>query len=184
MRLYENEAVKFLNLPAIPKKKWDGKSSFNKGLAIVNIDIDVEACAIATFDAEEDAKPRVIKVFGYEQFKDIKDIYVIPDYMETDMEDADLDAESKEKAQSIIDEANEIQNDAELQEEVHDEESEEEPKVNPYIFDHITNDEEAIAFIKAYNERNKIVGQLPRKHETILMRLAVIHADINKKKGN
>lgn len=44
------------------------------------------------------------------------------------------------------------------------------------------SDEEAMAFIEAYNKKNKINARVPQKHDSILMRLAVIYADENKKK--
>lgn len=52
---------------------------------------------------------------------------------------------------------------------------------NEYFFDNIHNDDEAIAFIKAYNKRNKINGKVPKNHDTIVMRLGVIFADMEKK---
>ena len=51
---------------------------------------------------------------------------------------------------------------------------------NPYFFDFIHNDDEAIAFIESWNKKNKIHGNVPKKHETILMRLAVIYSESNK----
>jgi hypothetical protein len=48
---------------------------------------------------------------------------------------------------------------------------------NEYFFDHIHNDEEAIAFIKSWNKSNRIKGRIPTDHETILMKLSVMWAD-------
>ena len=72
-------------------------------------------------------------------------------------------------------EAEEIENE-DAQEDVNEPE-------NPYYFDNITNDEEAIAFIESYNKKNGIKGQTPKKHETIIMRLSVIYADLKKASG-
>ena len=52
---------------------------------------------------------------------------------------------------------------------------------NEYCFDHIHNDEEAIAFIEAYNRENNIKGAIPKKHESIIARLTVIYAESLKK---
>ena len=72
--------------------------------------------------------------------------------------------------------AEEIENDGTQQMEL--------PK-NPYLFDNITNDEEAIAFIEAYNKKNGIIkGQVPKKHETILNRLLVIYSEQRQASGN
>ena len=52
---------------------------------------------------------------------------------------------------------------------------------NEYCFDYIHNDEEAIAFIEAYNRENNIKGAIPKKHESIIARLTVIYAESLKK---
>lgn len=175
--LYEKEICEFLNLPSIPKKEWDKETPFHVGVAVVALDFGNKGYAVARFDEGKDEKPNIVKVFGSEPFYDIEKILVVPDYMETDVKDADLDDESKKKAEElakqaeeIVDEGNGIQADEKEHE-------------NPYLFDNITNDEEAIAFIDAYNKKNKIGGQVPKKHDTILMRLAVIHADLEKASG-
>ena len=73
------------------------------------------------------------------------------------------------------DKAEEIENDGTQQMELPE---------NPYLFDNITNDEEAIAFIEAYNKKNGIKGQVPKKHETILNRLLVIYSEQKQAAGN
>ena len=95
--------------------------------------------------------------------------------METSVETADLDEESKKKAEELAKQAEEIENDGTQQMKL--------PK-NPYLFDNITNDEEAIAFIEAYNKKNGIKGQVPKKHETILNRLLVIYSEQKQAAGN
>ncbi len=171
---FEQEILAYLSLPAIPKKEWDKESAFDKGVAVVELQTEREGYAVATFNPERgDTKPRVTKVFGSEPFGEIKRVYVVPDYMETDMRNADLDDASKKKAEEIINEGNEIAND----------ETKTDTLPNPqneYSFDFIHNDEEAIAYIEAYNKKNKISGRVPQKHDAIVMRLAVIYADENK----
>lgn len=171
---FEQEILAYLSLPSIPKKEWDKESAFDKGVAVVELQTGREGYAVATFNPEKgDTKPRVTKVFGSEPFGDIIRVYVVPDYMETDMRNADLDDVSKKKAEEIINEGNEIAND----------ETETATLPNPeneYSFDFIHSDEEAVAYIEAYNKKNKISGRIPQKHDAIVMRLAVIYADENK----
>lgn len=173
----EQEVCQALNLPTIPKKKWDGQKSFKTGVAVVSLgemDDAVLAYAVATFDAERgDEKPRITKVFTTEQFFDIKEIYIVPDYMDDDVENMDLDDESKAAAQRLLDEAKELEGS-----DSHDDEL---PK-NEYFFDHVHNDDEAVAFIKSYNSTNKIRGgKVPTTHERIIMRLSVIYSELNSK---
>lgn len=172
---YEKEVCAYLNLPNIPKKEWDGQSAFDKGVAIVKLAFDAKAYAVARFNPEKDKTPNVVKVFASEPFYGIEKILVVPDYMETNVDDADLDEESKRKAEELAREAAEIENDG--------------TKVNldlpenPYLFDNIHNDEEAIAFIQAYNQKNGIKGAVPKKHDTILNRLLVIYTEQRKAAG-
>lgn len=174
--LFEKEVCNELKLPSIPRKEWDGESSFAKGVAIVKMDFGRKGYAIARFDNEKENKPNIVKVFSLEPFFDIEKIFIVPEYMETDLHDADLDEESKKKAQELVEQANEIVDDKKI-------DTEESEQENEYLFDNITNDEEAIAFISAYNKKNNIKGSVPKKHETILMRLAVIYSEQQKASG-
>lgn len=171
---FEKEVCAFLNLPSIPLKAWDGETAFDKGVAIVKQAYDGRSYAVARFDPLKDTTPNIVKVFNCEPFFDIEKIFVVPDYMETNVENADLDEMSKKKAEELASQAIEIENDGAPKMEL--------PK-NPYLFDNITNDEEAIAFIDAYNKKNGIKGQLPKKHETILNRLLVIYSEQNRAAG-
>lgn len=173
---FENEVLSYLNLPKLPAKEWDGVSAFDKGVAVVKLAFDEHAYAVATFNPETMEKPSVIKSFAPETFYGIEKILVVPAYMDVDnIENADLDEESKRKAAELANEAAEIENDGtKAHIDLPD---------NPYYFDNITNDEEAIAFIAAYNQKNGIRGQVPKKHETILNRLLVIYMEQRKAAG-
>ena len=175
--LFEKDVCKYLNLPSIPKKAWDGKEPFEKGVAIIDLGFDNKGYAVARFNPEKEQKPNIVKVFTGEPFYNIEKIFIVPEYMETDVKDADLDDESKKKAEELAKQAEEIENKDNI------ESVESEAPENPYYFDNITNDEEAIAFIAAYNQKNGIKGAVPKKHETILMRLSVIYADTAKASG-
>ena len=174
---FEKEIITFLDIPSIPKKEWDGKSSFAKGVAVLEMRDGNEAYGVCTFDADNGGtKPVVVKVFGIEPFVSIKNVFVVPTYMTTEDEikDMDLDEQSKKKVQQVLDEAKEVENEG-----VVGDEELEKPK-NEYYFDHITNDEEAKAFIRSYNSRNHIKGKIPSTHDGIVMRLAVIFSDTRK----
>jgi len=120
----------------------------------------------------------VVKVFSLEQFKlgnfGIENVFVVPDYMDTDVENMDFDEKSKEAARTLVNEALDLENSDTAGSKV------ELPK-NEYYFDNIHDDEEAQAFIKSYNQSNKIRGKVPTTHEAIIMRLSVIYSDINSK---
>ena len=172
---FEKEVCAYLNLPKLPVKEWDGESAFDKGVAIIKLAFNETAYAVARFNPEKEKEPSITKVFGQEPFYGIEKVFIVPDYMETNVEDADLDEESKKKAAELANEAAEIENDGtKAHIDLPD---------NPYYFDNITNDEEAIAFIAAYNQKNGIRGQVPKKHETILNRLLVIYMEQRKAAG-
>lgn len=172
MVLHEKEICQYLGIPAIPKKKWDGKSSFENGVAITELTNGQLAYSVATFDNEHDDEPRIKKVFAMAMFKNVVDIFIVPSYMETNVEEMDLDEESIESARLLVEEANEkIDNETLIVDE---------PK-NEYLFDNIHNDAEAIAYIKAYNKSNSKRRKVPRTHENIIMTLNVIYNETNKK---
>ena len=108
-----------------------------------------------------------------EPFYGIDKIFVVPSYMDTDVDNMDLDEQSKKAAEDLKKEADELEKQGA-------DENMEVPE-NEYCFDHIHNDEEAIAFIEAYNRENNIKGAIPKKHESIIARLTVIYAESLKK---
>lgn len=171
--LFEKEVCDFLSLPSIPRKMWDGKSPFEKGIAKVGIGFDRFAYAVCKFDNNKDAKPRVVKVFSSDRFGDIVEIYVVPEYMNTELENADLDDDSKQKAKELLSEAESLENE--------NKETEFQEPENEWVFDEIHNKEEAMAWIKSYNKKNKIRGMIPENEETIKMRLLAIRSELNKK---
>lgn len=174
MIVYEKEILEYLGLPSIPKKIHDGVTSFERGVAVVNLYSGKQAYAVATFNAEKNDSVRIKKTFGLEPFVSISQVYVVPNYMTQveDIDTLDLDEESKKRAQQILNEVNDIVN-----------EGVDDGVVMPeheYYFDFINNDSEARAFIEAHNKKNKIRGRIPTTHEGLLMRLSVIYSDTNK----
>ena len=174
---FEKEIINFLALPSIPKREWDGKSSFDKGVAVLHLMDDRECYAVCAFDASLDESPRITKVFGIEPFIGIKNVFVVPSYMSTsdEIKDMDLDEQSKKNVKQVLSEANELEN-----ENVSGNDELTKPK-NEYYFENITHDEEARAFIQAHNSRNRIKGRIPSTHDGLVMRLAVIYSENLKK---
>ena len=170
---FEKEVCSYLNIPSLPKKEWDGKSSFKNAVATIKLGGSRLAYAVASYDEAKDDAPRVVKSFMTEPFYGIDKIFVIPSYMDTDVDKMDLDEQSKKAAEDLKKEADELENQGA-------DDNMEVPE-NEYCFDHIHNDEEAIAFIEAYNRENNIKGAIPKKHESIIARLTVIYAESLKK---
>ena len=170
---FEKEVCSYLNIPSLPKKEWDGKSSFKNAVATIKLGGSRLAYAVASYDEAKDDAPRVVKSFMTEPFYGIDKIFVVPSYMDTDVDKMDLDEQSKKAAEDLKKEADELENQGA-------DETIDVPK-NEYCFDHIHNDEEAIAFIEAYNRENNIKGAIPKKHESIIARLTVIYAESLKK---
>lgn len=174
----ENEICQFLGIPSIPKKKWDGKTGFKRGVGIVELLAGGQAYVVVAFNPEKDNDCHVLKVFTQEQFEtghfSTDNVFVVPDYMDTDVENMDFDEKSKEAAKALINEALDLENADTAASKV-------ELPENEYYFDNIHDDEEAQAFIKSYNTSNRIRGKVPTTHEAIIMRLSVIHSEMNNK---
>lgn len=170
---FEKEVCSYLNIPSLPKKEWDGKSSFKNAVATIKLGGSRLAYAVASYDEAKDDAPRVVKSFMTEPFYGIDKIFVVPSYMDTDVDKMDLDEQSKKAAEDLKKEADELENKGA-------DDTMEVPE-NEYCFDYIHNDDEAIAFIEAYNRENNIKGAIPKKHESIIARLTVIYAESLKK---
>lgn len=176
--LFEKQIVEYLGLPSIPVKEHDGKMPFDKGVAVVETYENNMEYAICKYDPSGgDKEPRVIKTFSITPFKKIIRIFVVPNYMSRieDVNSMDLDEDSKKRAEEILKEAKEIEDEGVV------ENNELTTPKNEYYFEHIKSDEEAHAYIQAYNSRNKIRGKIPTTHEGLVMRLAVIYSDTQKK---
>ena len=175
---FEKEVVAYLNLPSLPKKEWNQQDSFKDGVAVVSLSLGRLAYAVCTFDKETDKEPRIKKVFGIEPFTSIEKVFVVPSYMDNDTTNVDLDSESKKRAEQLVAEANELENKG-----VVDEAVENANKLPEWIFDEIHNRDEAIAWLKQYNQRNGIKkGKVPTNDDTIKMRLYNIYMSQKKHK--
>lgn len=174
----ENEICQYLGIPSIPKKKWDGESGFKRGVGIVNLLTGGKAYVVVTYNPEKDKDCRVIKVFTPEQFNvekfNAENVFIIPEYMDTDVESMDFDESSKDAARALVNEALDLENSDNASSKV-------EMPENEYFFDNVHNDEEGMAFIKSYNSSNHIRGKVPTTHDAIVMRLSVIYSELNNK---
>lgn len=172
---FKKDVCDYLRLPDIPKKKWDGKSSFDYGVGVAITKNEERCYVVVSFNADEDEEPRIKKVFGYDIIKNLDEVFVVPAYMNDDkVEEMDLDDESKKRAAAVMKEAKEIEDEGTAEQvEMPD---------NEYFFDSIHSDEEGRAFIESYNKKNRIKGAIPRKHDAIVMRLGVIWTELNNKK--
>lgn len=176
---FEALVIDYLKLPSIPKKEWDGKSSFKDGVAVIKMLQDRTGYAVATFDAEKDSEPRIKKTFSLEPFSEVLKIFVVPAYMdtqETSIIRFDVDNESKEAALRLAQEADELENEG-----TESDTMKEMKELPEWVFDNIHNLEEAQAFIKRYNSQNKIKGKLPSNEDTVKCRLLAIYNEMNNK---
>ena len=172
----EKEIISYLSLPSIPKKEWDGQSSFKRGIAVTSLISGNEAYAVASFDSERDVEPRVVKVFTLEPYTDVRIVAVVPDYMNVDgVGSWDLSPESKKAAEELINEAHELEV-KDVQEERPDMPQDE------YVYPHIHSDEEAKAFIKSWNAQHGARrARIPKTHEDIITKLTAMWLNDNKK---
>ena len=168
---FEKEVVTYLNIPSIPKKEWNQTDSFQCGVAVINLSLGRQAYAVCSFDKETDKEPRITKVFGVEPFGSIDKVFVVPAYMDNNTTDADLDAESKKRAEQLAEEAKELENQGTVEEAIEDAN-----KLPEWIFPEIQNIEQAQAYLREYNRINRIKkGKIPTNEETIKMRLYNIY---------
>lgn len=175
---FENEICDYLSLPSIPLKAWGGTQAFHDGVAVVEMRDGTEAYAVATFDPEKDSSPKIKKTFSLEPFVRIKDVFVVPNYMDiSDIDNADLDSESKKAAERLASEVKELEEDG-----VESDKMKEMKSLPEWVFPEVSNVEQAIAYIKAYNKRNKIRNtKISKNEETLKLRLLAIYNEINKK---
>lgn len=181
---YEKEVIAYLELPSIPRHEWTEENGkpFAKGVAVIELYSGREAYAVCSFNPDKgQQKPTITKVFSIEPFKCIKKILVVPDYM-TSIDEVgamDLDDESKKKAEQLLAEAEEIENEG-----VDSSESGI-PSIDSlpeYIFPEIESREQALAWLRQYNKRNGIrKGKLPQTDETIKLRLYSIYSAMQQK---
>ena len=175
---FEKELLAYLNLPSIPLKEWkEGDMPFEKGVAVIEYYGERLAYAVCKYDPNSGIKrPRVIKTFGTEPFIKIVKVFVVPNYMSNieDVKDMDLDEQSKKKAEQMLKEAQELEAEGT---------KDENPMENlpEWIFSEINSKEEAVAWLKNFQSRNKQKGRIPTTDENIKLRLFSIYSELQKK---
>lgn len=177
---FEKEILEWLDLPAIPRKAWDSEKrpSFKHGVAVIRHTDGMESYAVATFDADKDAEPRIKKVFELVPYKEVLEIYVVPSYMDEDVDSMDLDDESKRKVERILQEVQEMENEG-----VEEEKPLSMDDLPEWIFPEIHNAEEGQAWLRRYNKMHGIKkGKVPTNAETIKLRLFSIYSEQQKKR--
>lgn len=174
----ENEILDYLNIPSVPKREWDGKRGFEDGVAVTRLVSGDLAYAVATYDVELDDAPRIKKTFTLEQYVGIEKIFIVPSYMDLDVDGMDLDETSMTAAKFLVDEVVEL----ESQDSADKQEDGLQENKNEYFFAEIHNDEEAEAYVRAYNRKHRIKGRIPRSHDGLKMKLYVIWKEEEKKK--
>ena len=175
---FEKEVCDYLRIPSIPKKEWNKRDSFKKGVAVVKLAVSGTGYAVCTYDEDFDKEPRIIKSFASDPFYGIENVFVVPNYMNTsekDISEMDLDDESKKKAEQLVQEAQELTATSEENKEI-----EEMQQLPEWIFPEITNAEEARAWLQSWNSKNKVRGKIPTNEETIKMRLLNIYSQMKK----
>lgn len=175
MILFEKEVCAQLRIPSIPKREWDGKSSFQTAVAVVTLRTGYDAFAVATFNKDIDKIPRIIKVFSDEPFSIIRKLFIVPEYMNVnDIDSLDLDDASKANAATLAQEAEAIEAEG-------TDEENEYKNLPEWVFPEITNKDEAIAWLSAYRKENKIRGKMPKNEDTIKSCLLSAYSQLKKR---
>ena len=156
---FKKNVLKELNSP-MPKKKWDGKTQFDKGIAVVERVTGEKTYALCS--CHDGKSISIIKDFICIPFKNILEVYPSLPYMEDDINNMDIkDEDSKEAMEGLLKEKEEIINDNKELEDMGGE----------WGFDFIHDKEEALAFLK-----EKITnGRLPQKEEVIKAKLKAMY---------
>lgn len=164
---------KSLGIPDIPKKKWDGESSFDKAVCSLEC-IDMSICyGICSYDKEVDDTVKINQVFFSYPFVKIVDIFPLPSYMDDNIDEMEFDDEESHNAISqLLDEKAEIINQGLEAEPIEEYE---------WGFPFIANKEQAIAYMKELNKNDKKKGAVPTKDEVLKAALRVRY-NMDKKK--
>jgi len=166
----EKQVCEYLGIPSIPiKAKWDGKSPFTRGVAVIHRITDVYDYACCAFNPETDDSVNIVKDFGDVPFNQITEVYPLAAWMEDNIQGMDLSDSSKEAMEALLQEKREKIKDGT-----------EEPKKKEYEwgYEFIHDKKEALAFLKTKN----IKGKMPAKEEVIKAKLRVMYREENKQK--
>ena len=168
---FEKEVCEYLKAP-MPKKEWDGKTSFDKGVALIRCITGGYNYAACKFNADVDDKPRITKVFSLEPFTEITNIYPIPAYMDDDILTMDLkDDDSLDAMKGLLAEKQEIINKDIIEKPIVE---------NEWGYDFIHNIQEATAFMKTKQPK----GKISTNAEVLKNKLRVMYFNEQNKSNN
>jgi hypothetical protein len=91
-----------------------------------------------------------------------------------DVKDMDLDEQSKKKAEQMLKEAHELEIEGTKEENQME-------NLPEWIFPEIENKEQAVAWLRNFQSRNKQKGRIPTTDENIKLRLFSIYSELQKK---
>jgi len=157
-----DDVCKHLNIPKLPKKEWDGTTPFDNGVALIKRVYGNEDYAVCRYDPDKNIKPTVKKDFGTEPFIEILNVWPIPDYMDANVDDMDLDEDSKENMKSLLDEKEEESTQTLV--------TVEDPleKLPEWIYENVHNIQEAQAIIRQYG---KAKGKISSNEDVLKSKL-------------
>lgn len=164
----EKQVIDFIKCP-IPKKQWDKKSSFTTGVALVKRITGEVDYAVCSFNSEIDENIKIIKDFGLVPFVEIVNVFPIPEYMEDNISDMDLDEGSKEAMEQLLQEKQDV---------VDKDVKKEKVVTYEWGYDFIQNKQEAIAFLKT----KQIKGRIPVNEDVLKAKLREMYHSQQKKK--
>lgn len=166
---YLLECLKELSLPALPNKKWDGQTPFTKGICFIERISGHQSYAICKFN-EQTQRADVVQDFTTGTIKNIVDIYPVPDYLDTNLDQMDFeDEESRIAMEELI-----LESEDKVMEDIDPEQ-----KLSQWVFPHINTKEEAIAYLRKYKVKG---SQALSNTDSIKAKLYVLWEDQNKKR--
>lgn len=102
MKDFYDETIDLLRIPSIPKKEWDGKTPFDRGMAQITTMLGSKEYAVCSFDPKKGDTLRVVKRFGGLQFTAVDKVWPVPDYMDDDIGKMEFDNEESMTSMSVI----------------------------------------------------------------------------------
>lgn len=161
----KKEVCKTLGIPDIPKKKWDGESSFDKAACTIECIDGSTHYGICSYNKDTDSNIKITNVFNTIPFVKVIDVYPLPLYMDDNVDEMEFDDdESYNYVNQLLEEKEEIINKG-----VEPSPIEEFEWGYPFI----ANKEQAMAYMKELYKKDKKKGAIPTKDEVLKSALRV-----------
>lgn len=162
------DCLKALTLPSLPKKEWDGESPFTKAVCMIERISGHLSYVIGKY-IEETKQVKIIQDFEMGTIKTILRVYPVPDYLDSNVDNMDFeDEDSREAMEELL-----SQSEEQVMEDVEPEE-----KLSEWVFPHINNKEEAIAYLRRYKVQS---AHLLKDPDAIKAKLFILWEDQKKK---